>query len=463
METTLNKVTPVEYELEIEATAEELEPKLQEALRQKRSQTDMKGFRKGKVPLSLVKKMHGQAIGYGVAEQFVQDAFRDEVEEGDLDVIGQPTLTALDYELDGDMRAVIKFGVRPEVELADLSGEEISKLVVDIDDEDVEEEVEQMRIEHADLLPVEDEAAAEDDYVIVDLQRIDPSTDTPIIGEKEEDLSFFLDDDRLRDELREAIVGKTAGDTFRVELPEQTPQGEGEMRLYEVNVKDVKRRDLPPFDEALVHDVTDGQFEDPDAFRAEIRHRLEEGWSDRAREMLQSRIVEKMLDLHSVPVPDSLVEAHLDSFVEQVKQRNDGELPDDFDMQYFRQRQRGDAEKQARWMLIRDAVIDQHGIEVTDDDLQAFFEEQADEDDQITKQQLEQFYNSMPRLMDRVKQQLLSKKTFALLESQFDIVEKDREAFEAEMEAMHAQAHDHDHDHAHDHDHGEEAESPIVT
>ena len=459
MQTEIKQVSPVEYELDVRATADDIEPELNQALRRQRSQTDMKGFRKGKVPLSLVKKMHGQAIGYGVAEQFVQEAFKEQVESDDLDVVGQPTLTELDYELDGDMRAVIKFGVRPEVELADLSGEEISKLVVDIDDEDVEEEVEQMRIQNADLLPVEDEEAAEDDYVIVDLQRIDPSTDTPIIGEKEEDLSFFLDDDRLRDELREAIIGKTAGETFRVELPEQTPQGEGEMRLYEVNIKDVKRRDLPPFDEALVHEVTEGQFEDPDEFRAEIRRRLEEGWGDRSREMLQSRIVEKMLDLHSVPVPDSLVEAHLDSFVEQVKQRNDGELPDDFDMQYFRQQQRGDAEKQARWMLIRDAVIDQHAVEVSDEDLQAFFEEQAEGDDQITKQQLEQFYNSMPRMMERVKQQILSRKTFDVLESQFDIVEKDREAFEAEMEAMH----DHDHAHDHDHDHGEEAESPIVT
>ena len=459
METTLHQATPVEYELEIEATAEELAPELQEALRKKRAQTDMKGFRKGKVPLALVKKMHGQDIGYGIAERYVQQAFKEQVESDELDVVGQPTLTELDYELDGDMRAVIKFGVRPEVELADLSDEEISKLVVDIDDEDVEEEVEQMRIQNADLLPVEDEAAAEDDYVIADLQRIDASTDTPIIGEKEEDLSFFLDDDRLRDELRAAIIGKTAGATFRVELPEQTPQGEGEMRLYEVTVKDVKRRDLPPFDEALVDEVTDGQFEDPDAFRAEIRRRLEEGWSDRSREMLQSRIVETMLERHPVPVPESLIEAHLDSFVEQVKQRNDGELPDDFDMTYFRQRQRGDAEQQARWMLIRDAVIDQRAIEVSDEDLQAFFEEQAEGDDQITKQQLEQFYNSMPRLMERVKQQILSRKTFDLLASQFDIVEKDREAFEAEMEALHAHAQDHDHDH----DHGEEAESAIIT
>jgi len=63
METTITQATPVEYEFEIHATADELKPKLQQALQAQRSQMDMKGFRKGKVPMDLVKQMHGKAIG----------------------------------------------------------------------------------------------------------------------------------------------------------------------------------------------------------------------------------------------------------------------------------------------------------------------------------------------------------------------------------------------------------------
>jgi trigger factor len=463
METTLNQVNPVEYELEIRATADELESDLQKALRRQRSQMDMKGFRKGKVPMPIVKKMHGEAIGYGVAEQFVQDAFEDEVEESsELDVLGQPQLTELDYELDGDMRAVIRFGVRPEIELADLSDEQISELEHEVTDEDVEDEIEELRVRNADLMPLEDEAATEDDWVLVDLQRIDPSTDTPIIGEKEEDLSFFLDDDRIRDELREELVGRTAGETFRVELPQQTPQGEGETRVYEVDLKDVKRRDLPEVDQAFVEDVSEGDFSDPEAFRAEVRRQLENAWTRQSREMLQRNIVDRMLELHPAPVPESVVETYLDSFVEQVKQRNDGELPDDFDMQYFRQQNRDDAEKQGRWMLIRDEVIDAYEVDVTDEDRQEFFAEQSDE--QITPEQMEQFYRTMPKLMERVNQQILSQKVFDTLAEQFDIEKKDREAFEEEMRAAHE--HEHGHEHPHEHDHGEAeeaAESPIIT
>lgn len=461
MQTEIKQASPVEYELEIHATAEDIEPELNAALRRQRAKTDMKGFRKGKVPLALVKKMHGEALGFSVAEQMVQEAFERDIESGDdFDVLGRPQLTELDYELDGDLRAVVRFGVRPEVELKDLSDEQISKLVYEVTDEDVEEEIEQLRTQEADLIPVDDEPAGEEDYVMVDLQRIDPSTDTPIIGEKEEDLSFFLDDERLREELREAILGKTAGETFRVDLPRETgPDEAPEPRVYEVTLKDVKRRELPEVDDEFVRAVTDGQFEDPDAFRQAIRERLEKAWERQSRELLQNDIVERMLELHTVPVPRSVVETFLDSFVEQVENEHDGELPEDFDEAVFRKNQEGEAERQGRWMLLRDALVEEAGLEVTDEDLEQFFEEQADE--QLSAEQLAQFYRSMPRLMERVRQQLLSRKVFDTLAERFDLVEKDLEAYEEEKEATHAHAHAHDHDHPHE---GEAAgASPIIT
>lgn len=445
METSINKATEVEYELEIKASAEDLEPKLQSALRAQRSQMDVKGFRKGKVPMELVKKMHGQAIGYKVAEQYVQEIFERELSErDDIDVLGQPTLTQLDYEIDGDLEAVIRFGIRPEVELKDLSDEQITVLKHDVGDDDVEEEIERLLVREADLVPIdEDEEADEEDFVNLDMQRMDPSTDTPIIGDKDEDISFFLDDRRLREELRDAIIGKKAGDTFRVTLPgAEEGQGEGDSgpRMYQVTLKDVKRRELPPFDEELVRSVTDGQYEDPQTFRDEIEHRLQHAWENRSRELMQNEVVERMLELHPVPVPQPVVEMYLDSFVNQVKEQNDGELPDGFDHQLFRQQNAADAEKQGRWMLIRDKVIEEANLEATDEDLTAFFEEQAHGEQQVTAQQIEQFYRSMPRMMERVRQQVLSRKVYDHLLESFDTQELEREAFEEEMESRQPQA-----------------------
>jgi trigger factor len=445
METTITKSTPVEYEFEIHATADDIKPRLNKALRQQSNNMDMKGFRQGKVPLGMVKKMYGEAIGYQVAEEYVQDVFEDTMEENDeVDPLGQPLLTELDYEVDGDLHAVIRFGVEPEVELKDLSDEELPVLTHTVTEEDVEDEIEKMRTEEADLMPVDDEAADEGDWVSVDLQRIDPSTDTPLIGDKEEDLSFFLDDERLKKELREALLGKAVGATFRVRLPQDAPPEQGgsgeedEERLYEVTLNDVKRRDLPPVDAEFVRRITEGELEDPETFREEMHTRLQEAYDDQSREMVQGEIIDKMLDLHGVPVPDSVTEKYLDSFVQQVREENDGDLPDDFDEDAFRQRNRSDAEKQGRWMLIRDAVIDEHDIGVTDEELIDYLNENASNPEQtITESELRQYRATMPQMMERVKQQILSEKVYDTLLEQFDTQEKTREEFQDLMEERH--------------------------
>ena len=284
MDTTLREISSVEYEWELHATADDLDDALTAALKKQRKQVDLPGFRPGKVPLHLVKKRFGEAIGHQVAEQFVQEQFAETVEDDDaIDVLGRPALTELAYAFEGDLKATIRFGVRPAVEVKDLADESLPHLQKEITDEDVEEELERLRKREADLMPVDDATIEETDYVVIDLQRIDPATNTPIIGEKEEDLAFFLDDERLREELRDALVGKTLDDIFRVTLPGEPAPGADpaetpEARRYEVTIHEIKRRELPELDEAFIREVTDGEFEDPDIFRHEIRFRLEQAW-----------------------------------------------------------------------------------------------------------------------------------------------------------------------------------------
>ncbi|MEX0600814.1 MAG: trigger factor [Rhodothermales bacterium] len=435
MDITLNKVSDVAYELEIDARAEELADEIKAALRRQRGQTQMKGFRPGKVPLGLVKKMHGEAIGFGIAEQKVQEAFRSEILEPDeYDVLGQPTLTTLDYELDGDLHAVVQFGVRPEVDLKDVSGETVSRLKREITDEDVDEQLGNLRRENAELVPAEDAEIAEDFHVVVDLQQIDEESGTPIIGEKEEDVEFFVDDERLHDDLRDGLLGSRIGDSFRVDLP----HGEGDhqhTQTYLVTMKDAKRRELPELDDAFVGAVTKDEFVSLDELKENIRENLEEAWEQRSRELLDGRMVEKMLELHTVPVPESAVELYLDSFVEDVKQRNDGDLPEGFDEQAFRRANRGEAERQAKWMLIRDAFIEREEIDISDEELDAYFEEAAGQNEELSPQMIRQYYQSM-NMIERVKQQLLSRKVFDRLAELFTVEDKDPDAFEEEVEAL---------------------------
>lgn len=432
METTIKQVSPVEYELEISAAADDLSPQINDALRAQRGQTQMKGFRPGKVPISLVKKMHGKAIAYTVAEETVQKTFQSEVLDSDeYKVLGQPTLTELEYEMDGDLRATVRFGVRPDVELKDLSGERVPKLLHEVTDEEIEEELERIRRREADLVPAE-EGAAPEDHVVIDLQQLDEASGSPIIGNREENVTFFLDDEKLHDELRDGLLGKKDGETFRVHLP----HGHGDhvhTHLYEVTVKEVKSRELPDLDDEFINETTEGEHETVESFRQAVRERMQKLWDQRSRELLENEMVNRLLELHTVPVPQAAVEMYLDSFVEDVKRRNEGKFPEGFDAATFRERNRGEAEKQAQWMLIRDAVIEQEGVEVTDEDLNEHFEEVAGGDDRITPEMMRQYYQSVGAL-DQVRQQKLSEKVFSALANLFEVEELDRDTYESEME-----------------------------
>jgi len=444
MEKTVNQVGPAEYELEIHVPAGELAPEIDKAIRAQRSRTQLKGFRPGMVPVQLIRKMYGKALAYGVAEQKVQDAYEEFMDTSEYDILGRPTITKLEYDLDQDLDAVIRFGVRPDIELKDLSSEKVTKLVHEVTDEEVEEEIQRRLRREADLVPSE-EPVGKDDYVTVDIQRLDDATGTPVIGEREEDVAFFMDDTNLKDELRDAILGKQTGDTFRVDITHEgghhDEPGHEHVHThpYEVTIKETKRRELPELDEEFIKRITDDAASDEAGLREEIRKQLQNSWKQYSEDFLNESIVERMLELHPVPVPESVIDVYLDSFVEDVKRRNRGNLPAGFDEQAFRNANREEAEKQARWMLIRDKVIKEEGLEITDEDMEAYFNKLG-QGEEMSPDTLRQLYASMPGLVDQLKQRMLSERVFSALEKRFEVVEKNREELEREIEERNASA-----------------------
>ncbi len=452
MQTSLNQLSPVEYELVIDATAADLAPQINKKLRQQRASISLKGFRPGKVPLPLLKKMYGESLVVDVIEKIVMEIFSDEIiEPKELRVIGLPRLSTLDYKLDGDLHAVLKFGVQPEFDIKDLSSEVILKLTYDVTDEDIDSQIQHMLRREADLRTrEEEETVTETDYVVIDMQQLDDTSATPIIGKKEEDLSFFLDDDNLRDDLREVLIGKKAGDRFKVSLavedapptnpasdapksdllvlPNQAEQDESEKELYEVHIRDVQERILPELDEEFIKEQTRDEAEDEDSLKAFIRKELERLWDEESRKLMESEIAAKMLELHDFPVPDPAIDIFLSTFIDDLRSRNNDKLPEGFDYDTFREARKNDAEQLARWSMIRDKVAEEESLDVDDDDRRAYLARQTGSEDTVDA--LLSYYKSMQNdLMDRLDQQLLESKVFEQLARRFTVEEKTKDEY----------------------------------
>jgi trigger factor len=407
----------------------------------------MKGFRPGRVPESLVEKLYGKALAYGIADEHVQKAYRDEVLEGsDYDVMGSPTITELRYEYGADLAATVRFGVRPEIELADLSDVLVSRLVHTVTDEEVDEELTGILEREAELTPVEGPAEA-DSLVTVDLQRVDPETGSPIVGEKREDVSFFVSNEELPEATRRALVGVPAGQTVRIALVQT---GNGEEALFDATVKEVKRRDLPTLDDAFVSALTNGDITDVESFRVDLRTRMQRSVDRTARELFEGDLVRAVLDRHDFDVPSSVVDMVLDGRFEDFKRQLGDRMPENFDEEGFREAARPEATRQARWMLIRDHVARREGLEVTDEDRDAYFAEMA-AGQGMPADFLARYYRSMPKLMQQLDERLYTGKVLDWLAGLVGVEEKDRGSW-AEGRDEHAH-HDHDHDHDHHHHH----------
>ncbi len=433
METTIKQITPVEYELHINATAKDLEPKISKRLRDQRASISLKGFRKGKVPMSILKKMFGESLVLDVVEREILEVFQDEViEPGQHKVVGMPSFGDFDYKLDGDLHATLKFGVHPEIEVKDISGEKIMKLVHEVTDEEVDKEVNQMLLRSAELKERKRGGIKETDYVTIDMQKLDAESNAPIIGEKEDGVSFFMDDEQLKDTLRDGLLGKKVDDAFRVDLP--VDDETDERFPYEVLVKEVQSRTLPKLDEEFAKRMSRGEAEDEAGLKAYVRSQIEKGVNEESRKLLESELMTRLLELHEFPVPNAAVDVFINSFVEDVKRQNNNELPEGFDLHGFREANRAYAEQQARWKLLRDTIVEQQSIEVSDEDRTAYFVEVSGGNEE-TAAAFENYYKSMSGAMDMVNEQLLSKKLFAYLSEQVTLEEKNKDEY---MDALKA-------------------------
>ena len=360
----------------------------------------------------------------------------DELDSGD-DV--KPKLVFDVNDPEADLEAEVLFGTAPAFDLAELDGVPVTRLVHVFTDEDIDADLQRRLDLAAELVDEAPETALTEDHVaIVDIQPVDAGGEAT--GPVQHDAQIVLANPELRAELRDALVGQTAGGEVVVEFvqpaDEEDEAADGEtaesrVDRYRVTVKTVQRRDVPEMDDAWVQAHTDGKVETVDGLREEARRELESSWERRAAQSLESKMVEAFVEAHDFPVPQVLTEAMLDAMVDEVReQMPDKALPDTFDQVAFRDGRRAQAEAQVRWYLVKDKLVTDEGLEVSNEDFEEEFARIAGEGGDV--ETIKGFFQQQPQMLQQMGDHLLNQRVFASLESRFDVVEKSREDLERE-------------------------------
>ncbi|MFN8542989.1 MAG: trigger factor [Candidatus Binatia bacterium] len=359
----LEDVSPVRKRLQIEVAAGAVQAEIDRAFQRVGQSAQLRGFRPGKAPRSVLERMFGDQIRREVLGHLVEESLHQAIEQHRLAVVGTPDIDAETLNPGDPLRFSATVDVRPEVVVGDLSGLAAERPAVAVDDAEVDRVLEGLRESVAQLAPIEDRAVVEaGDVVSVDLtSRLDggePAHREGVLLEAGSG-SFPL-------ALERQIVGQHRGARLSLEVPYPadypSPNLAGKTAKFEVEVKDLRTKVLPSLDDDFARDH--GRAESLAQFRDRVRSDLEQRSADRAEAHVREAVIDQLLARHAFDVPPSLVERRGDAMLSSLDVRLPEGPAGQEALERLRAEVRPRAERAVRADLLLDAIAAQEGIVV---------------------------------------------------------------------------------------------------
>ena len=399
MDVSITPLTDVSHEVEITTTAKELEPHFDKAYRSYRSGAELKGFRKGKAPLDLIKRLYGDMIEYDSLGSIASTLYREVIKERDLKPLGEPVIVDMDYKRGEHFRFKVKYDVRPVIALNDYKKIPLERKVHEVTDGEIDGEFLRLRRIHSTL--EEASAVADDEHVVTaEIQELDPSG-VPLIGKKRQSSRFYLADPQLEQPIKDALRKAEKNQEVRARFKHAHGDHEHDVHLA-MTIQKIEQVQLPPLDDAFAAKVTKDKISALAELRANIRKDLQAYWDDKHQRNLVNALAAEIVRRHEFQVPNSLVRSVLDGLLEDIKnQHPKKQLPSDFDTEKFYAENTPYGTFQAKWALLRDELMKAEGITVEDADLETLAEREALAVG-IDKERLIAFYKSSDQVQDRI-------------------------------------------------------------
>ncbi len=317
MKSAVETLSPTRAKLTVEVPFEELKPSLDAAYKKIAQQINVPGFRRGKVPPMVIDRQVGRGA---VLDEAINEAlpklYVEALQANELEPLTQPEIDITKLEDNETLEFTAEVDIRPEVELPDYTGLEVSVDDLEVSDQDVEEQVQSLRERFGSLTEVE-RAAAEGDFVVMDLAA---RHDGEIVeGAEVSEMSYQVGKGGMLEGLDEALAGLSAGDstTFTSQLVGGDQLGQDVE--VEVSVSSVKEQELPELDDDFAQ--TASEFDTVAELHDDIRTRLSRGKRLEQAAAARDAVLEKLLDLVEVPLPDGIVDSELTARREQIQQQ----------------------------------------------------------------------------------------------------------------------------------------------
>ena len=409
--------------LEVEVPAATVEARLQAAYANYSKTLNLPGFRKGKIPLSIVKSRFGKVIEGEVLNDLIPEVYDQAWRTSGIAPISQPVIDDVAYASGEPLRFKASLEVKPDIEVRNYTGLRATRPVYPARDGDVERQVRTLRERSAEDHSVERPVQL-GDLVVADLQELDASG-VPILGRRYENRTLLIGGERtFSHDFDNQMLGVAKGEERRVRFTYnrdlQDAELAGKEMLFSVAVKDVRERVLPALDDEF---AKDHGAETLQALQERIREGLKAQADYVARRRLETSLLSALIQENPIDPPEAMVENTLDAIVEDYKKEHEGH-DHAIDEDQVREQSRDLAAYQVRTHLLLEAVAQKEGVAVSD--------EEVDERIRRMAEANQQSFETVKRLLqrnrqvDRIRQDLVTEKTLQFLidRAQIDEVEE---------------------------------------
>ncbi|MCY3933956.1 MAG: trigger factor [Acidobacteria bacterium] len=375
-------------EFEIEVPASEVDAEYLRVARDYRRRARIDGFRKGKAPLDLVRQRFGDSIGEDVSERLAPKYWQRASEEDGVHAMLPPSVAPVQAAPGQPLRFTVTVDVEPEVEIGDSRSFELPQPETEPSEAEVDELLEQVRLQRSTWVPVE-RAAARGDRVRGRIHRSampgyapeaaaedDQDRDQDDRGPATHEIDLELGDERAWPELTDNLTGLSAGQRADFERTE-TDEDVERQRGYEIEVEEVLERKLPDVDDDWASSLA-ATIETVDDLRRQLGEQVQAQKTEQAGQQRTDALLDQLRERYPVTLPEAVVErealqmarSYANNLARQGFDLERQQLPWEQLMEEIRPQ----AEKRAHSSFLLDRIARDDGVEATAQDLERALE-----------------------------------------------------------------------------------------
>ncbi len=394
----------------------DLSTEIKTALVKKQKTASIKGFRKGKAPLSMIEKIYGPHVEHEALNQFVQNKFYDAITKENLRVVGYPAIDNMNYDAGKSISFDATVEIFPEFSIKDYSSYSFTKDSVEVLDEDIDRLEKNYLEQKSEMVEVtEDKTLEVGDFAVMNFQGEKEDGERPE-NMKGEEFVLEIGSGQFIPGFEDGMKGMKKGEKKELDLSFPDTYHVEDLKnakvKFEVELLEIKKKNFPEFTDELAKEFG---FESVEDFKTKNKKTLEAQKERQSREKLNQEILEKLVGDNDFDIPSALVKQQEDFLKEDLtktlKQQGFTDVMVDEYFDKWNEDLNSKAVFQVRSGLILDTLAKEFEVTTTEDDINLKIEEMAAQSG-MDSEQIKQYYTSNERLKANLTHAIREEKTF---------------------------------------------------